>query len=287
MSEIQVGIIGGSGLYRMPDLADAEQISVETPFGHPSDSLTIGTLSGLRVAFLPRHGRHHQLSPSRVPARANFWALKSIGVKQVISVNAVGSMREDIAPLDLVVPDQIFDRTLTRVRSFFEEGPVVHVALADPFCPVVRPALIAAAHSAGARVHEGGTYICIEGPQFSTTAESRIYRSWGVDVIGMTAMPEARLAREAELCYAVLALATDYDVWHETEEPVNVSAVIANLRRNTETAHAVIRGVIPMLAQAVECECGSALAQAIVTAREAIDPETRDRLNLLIGRYLE
>ncbi|CCF83565.1 putative S-methyl-5'-thioadenosine phosphorylase [Nitrolancea hollandica Lb] len=244
-------------------------------------------LSGLRVAFLPRHGRYHQFSPSHVPARANFWALKSLGVKQVISINAVGSMREDIVPLDLVVPDQIFDRTLNRVRTFFDEGPVVHVALADPFCPAMRPALVAAARSAGARVHEGGTYICIEGPQFSTKAESRVYRSWGVDVIGMTAMPEARLAREAELCYAVLALATDYDVWHETEESVNVSTVIENLRRNTETAQAVIRDVIPMLAQAADCECGSALAQAIVTAREGIDPPTRERLGLLIGRYLE
>ncbi len=287
VSEIQVGIIGGSGLYRMPDLAEAEQVSIETPFGHPSDSLTIGMLSGLRVAFLPRHGRYHQFSPSHVPARANFWALKSLGVKQVISINAVGSMREDIVPLDLVVPDQIFDRTLNRVRTFFDEGPVVHVALADPFCPAMRPALVAAARSAGARVHEGGTYICIEGPQFSTKAESRVYRSWGVDVIGMTAMPEARLAREAELCYAVLALATDYDVWHETEESVNVSTVIENLRRNTETAQAVIRDVIPMLAQAADCECGSALAQAIVTAREGIDPPTRERLGLLIGRYLE
>ncbi len=287
MEEIQVGIIGGSGLYRMPDLMDAECISVETPFGSPSDSLTIGTLSGLRVAFLPRHGRHHQFNPSHVPARANFWALKSLGVKQVISINAVGSMREDIAPLDLIVPDQIFDRTVNRVRSFFEDGPVVHIAFADPFCPALRPVLIDAARLSGARVHEDGTYICIEGPQFSTRAESRIYRSWGVDVIGMTAMPEARLAREAELCYAVLALATDYDVWHETEEPVNVSAVIENLRRNMETAQAVIRGVIPLLAQAGDCECGSALAQAIVTAREGIDPETRERLGLLLGRYLE
>lgn len=287
MSEIRIGIIGGSGLYRMPDLTDAEEISVETPFGSPSDSLTIGTLSGVRVAFLPRHGRNHQFSPSQVPARANFWALKSLGVKHVISINAVGSMREEIAPLDLVVPDQIVDRTQNRVRSFFEHGPVVHVSLAEPFCPALRPALIAAVRSAGARVHEGGTYICIEGPQFSTKAESRIYRSWGVDIIGMTAMPEARLAREAELCYAVLALATDYDVWHETEEPVNVAAIIGNLRRNTETAQAVIRNVIPVLAKMADCDCGSALAHAIVTAREGIDPETRERLGLFLGRYLD
>lgn len=286
-AEIQVGIIGGSGLYQMPDLTDAERISVETPFGPPSDSLTIGRLSGLRVAFLPRHGRHHQFSPSNVPARANFWALKSLGVRQVISINAVGSMREDIVPLDLVVPDQIFDRTLNRDRSFFEDGLVVHVAFADPFCPALRSALNAAARSSGARVHGRGTYICIEGPQFSTRAESRIYRSWGVDVIGMTAMPEARLAREAELCYAVLAMATDYDAWHETEEPVNVSVVVENLRRNTETAQTVIRGVIPKLAQVNACGCGSALAHAIITAREGIDPVTRERVDLLLGRYLE
>lgn len=286
VSEIQIGIIGGSGLYRMPGLADVEHVAVETPFGPPSDSLAVGTLSGLRVAFLPRHGRHHQFSPSQVPARANFWALKSLGVKQVISLNAVGSMREEIAPLDLVIPDQIVDRTMSRPRSFFEDDLAAHVAMAEPFCPALNTLLADAARSTDARVHEGGTYICIEGPQFSTKAESRIYRSWGVDVIGMTAMPEARLAREAELCYAVLAMATDYDVWHETEEPVHVSAVLENLRRNTETAQAVIRNVVPMLAQAGSCECGEALARAIVTAREGIAPETRERLDLLLGRYL-
>ena len=286
MAEIQVGIIGGSGLYRMPDLMDVEHSPVETTFGPPSDHVTVGTLSGARVAFLPRHGAHHQFSPTRVPARANFWALTSLGVTRVISLNAVGSMREDIVPLDLVVPDQIVDRTRDRPRSFFEEGPVVHVSLSEPFCPALRSALTAAARVAGARVHEGGTYLCIEGPQFSTKAESRIYRSWGEDVIGMTAMPEARLAREAELCYAVLAMPTDYDMWHETEEPVHVSTILENLRRNTETAQAVIRGLIPMLAQVDDCECGSALAQAIVTAPEAIAPETRERLGLLLGRYL-
>jgi 5'-methylthioadenosine phosphorylase len=288
VSEVRIGIIGGSGLYRVHDLVDVEIVSLDTPFGPPSDDLVIGTLSGVRVAFLPRHGRHHQYNPSRVPARANFWALKSLGVCQVISVSAVGSMREEIVPLDLVVPDQIFDRTVSRPRSFFEDGLVVHVALADPFCPAMRTALVTAAGSSDARGHDGGTYICIEGPQFSTRAESQIYRSWGVDVIGMTAMPEARLAREAEFCYAVLAMVTDYDVWHETEEPVNVSAVIENLRRNIETAQQVIRAVLPNLTQTgIGCDCRTALSQAIVTAPHAIPAEARERLDLLIGRYVD
>ena len=285
--QAEIGVIGGSGLYRMAELQQVEEVVVETPFGSPSAPITLGTLQGVRVAFLPRHGLHHQFSPSAVPARANFWALKQLGVRRVISISAVGSMREEIAPLDLVVPDQIFDRTVRRPRSFFEEtGPVVHVALDEPFCPDLRHALAEAATRAGARVHRGGTYICIEGPQFSTKAESRIYRTWGVDVIGMTAMPEARLAREAELCFAILALVTDYDVWHLSEEPVNVATVIQNLQRNVQTAQAVLKELIPRLPKEMTCRCGDALAQAIVTAPEAIPAEIRRRYSLLLGRYL-
>lgn len=285
--QAEIGVIGGSGLYRMAELQEVEEAMVETPFGSPSAPITLGTLQGVRVAFLPRHGLHHQFSPSAVPARANFWALKQLGVRRVISISAVGSMREEIAPLDLVVPDQIFDRTVRRPRSFFEEtGPVVHVALDEPFCPDLRQALAEAATRVGARVHRGGTYICIEGPQFSTKAESRIYRTWGVDVIGMTAMPEARLAREAELCFAVLALVTDYDVWHLSEEPVNVATVIQNLQRNIQTAQAVLKELIPLLPKETTCRCGDALAQAIVTPPEAIPAEIRRRYSLLLGRYL-
>jgi len=285
--QVEIGVIGGSGLYRMAELEQIEEVEVQTPFGPPSAPITLGTLQGVRVAFLPRHGLRHQFSPSAVPARANFWALKQLGVRRVISISAVGSMREEIAPLDLVVPDQIFDRTVRRARSFFEEsGPVVHVALDEPFCPDLRRALLEAATRAGARVHPQGTYICIEGPQFSTKAESRIYRSWGVDVIGMTAMPEARLAREAELCFAILALVTDYDVWHVTEEPVNVATVIQNLQRNVQTAQDVLKELIPRLPRETSCSCGDALAQAIVTAPDAVSTEVRRRYSLLLGRYL-
>ncbi|CAA9583393.1 MAG: 5'-methylthioadenosine phosphorylase [uncultured Thermomicrobiales bacterium] len=284
----RIGVIGGSGLYRMADLTDVDERQVDTPFGPPSDAITIGTLAGARVAFLPRHGIGHRLAPAAVPVRANFWALKSLGVERVISVSAVGSMREELAPLDLVVPDQLFDRTAGRPRTFFDEGAgcVVHVSLAEPFCPELRPALVAAAGESGARVHDGGTYICIEGPQFSTRGESRIFRSWGVDVIGMTAFPEARLAREAELCYATLALVTDYDVWKADEEPVSVQLVIERLGRNAAAAQATLRALVPRLVARRGCTCGSALRDAIITDPARIPPATRDRLGLLLDRYL-
>lgn len=286
MAEAQIGVIGGSGLYQMPGLTEIEQVDIETPWGQPSDTITIGTLAGVRLAFLPRHGRHHQFSPAQVPARANFWALKTLGVERVLSVSAVGSLREEIHPLDLVVPDQVFDRTVDRERTFFDDGLVVHVALDEPFCPVTRRALIAAAQGAGARTHTAGTYICIEGPQFSTKAESRVYQAWGMEIIGMTAMPEVRLAREAGLCFAVLALVTDYDVWHETEEAVSVQTVVENLRRNVGVAQAVIREVVPSLAAASDCACRDSLTHAIATAPEGISKTARERLDLLLGRYL-
>ncbi|MDI3341056.1 MAG: S-methyl-5'-thioadenosine phosphorylase [Sphaerobacter sp.] len=281
-----VGVIGGSGLYQMPDLVDVVEVELDTPFGPPSAPLTIGTLAGARVAFLPRHGRHHEYGPAQVPARANIWALKAIGVERVIAVSAVGSLRETLHPLDLVVPDQIVDRTVGRPRTFFDAGPVVHVGLADPFCPQLRDALIWAASQASDRVHAGGTYLCIEGPQFSTRAESQLYRQWNLDIIGMTAMPEARLAREAELCFAVLAMVTDYDVWHASAEDVTVEQVVANLRRNAETARMVVRNVVARLARPRACACGNALEHAIATAPEGVPAEVRRRLRLLLDRYL-
>lgn len=277
-----LGVIGGSGLYNIPDLVSGESIDVETPFGPPSDQILIGTVDGFDVAFLPRHGRHHQFSPTNVPVRANIWAMKSIGVQRLISVSAVGSLREDLHPLDLVVPDQIFDRTTSRTRTFFDDI-VVHVALADPFCEEARQRLLSAIERSGRSAHGGGTYICIEGPQFSTKAESRVYRSWGADVIGMTAMPEARLAREAGLCYVTLAMVTDYDVWHETEEAVSVQAVVENLRRNVANAQNVLRMALPLLHEQWQCGCAGALNGAIATSGEGIAPETRRRLSLLLG----
>ncbi|HET8629706.1 MAG TPA: S-methyl-5'-thioadenosine phosphorylase [Thermomicrobiales bacterium] len=284
----RIGVIGGSGLYRMDDLADVEEHRVETPFGAPSDAITVGTLAGERVAFLPRHGVGHRLSPTAIPVRANIYALKRLGVERVISVSAVGSMREHLAPLDLVVPDQLVDRTVARPRTFFDAdaGCVVHVSLAEPFCPDLRGALRDAAGETGARVHDGGVYVCIEGPQFSTRGESRLYRSWGVDVIGMTALPEARLAREAELCYATLALVTDYDVWKTDEEPVSVQMVVERLHHNAAVAQAVVRALVPHLAAGRTCTCGAALEHAIITDRALIPPATRERLGLLLGRYL-
>ncbi|MDP2952445.1 MAG: S-methyl-5'-thioadenosine phosphorylase, partial [Chloroflexota bacterium] len=241
MAHARIGVIGGSGLYEMEGLADIEEARVKTPFGDPSDTIVVGTLEGTRVAFLPRHGRGHRISPTRLPARANIYALKSLGVEWVISVSAVGSLKEEIRPLDLVVPDQLIDRTRSRVNSFFEDGPVVHVGFADPFCPVLSRSLYEAAREAGARVHRGGTYVVMEGPLFSTRAESDLYRSWGASVIGMTALPEAKLAREAEICYATLACATDYDCWREGHESVTIEMVIANLTQNVATAKQILR----------------------------------------------
>ncbi|HEX9412033.1 MAG TPA: S-methyl-5'-thioadenosine phosphorylase, partial [Ktedonobacterales bacterium] len=244
----RLGVLGGSGLYLMDGLEDAQEVTVRTPFGAPSDAITVGRLGNTPVAFLPRHGRGHRLSPTEVPSQANIYALKSLGVEWVISVSAVGSLREDLAPLDLVIPDQLFDRTKSRANSFFEGGVVVHASFADPFCPHLSGMLAQTAASlADVRTHQGGTYVCIEGPLFSTKAESRIYRQLGCDVIGMTALPEAKLAREAELCYATIACITDFDVWHETEAPVTMEMVVANLTRNVANAQRIIRAVASAL----------------------------------------
>ena len=280
----RVGIIGGSGLYDVEGIAELQEVRLETPFGPPSDAYVVGTFRGQRVAFLPRHGRGHRISPSELNSRANVFGFKLLGVERLVSVSAVGSMKEEIRPLDIVVPDQLFDRTRLRQNTFFGNGLVAHVGIADPFCPPLSATLAGAAERAGARVHRGGTYVCIEGPQFSTKAESRIYRSWGVDVIGMTALPEAKLAREAELCYAVIALATDYDVWHG--EPVTVDMVVANLLKNVDTAKRILGEAVADLDAPRTCACGDALRDAIMTRHDLIPSDLKRDLAPLIGRYV-
>jgi 5'-methylthioadenosine phosphorylase len=286
MTEPRIGIIGGSGLYEMAGLTDVLEERVETPFGLPSDAYVLGRLEGRPVAFLARHGRGHRLLPSELNFRANIYGFKSLGAEWILSASAVGSMREDVKPRDILIPDQFFDRTKARSSTFFGDGLVVHVAFADPTCPALGDLLYQAAREEGATVHRGGTYLCIEGPQFSTRAESRIYRTWGVDVIGMTNLQEAKLAREAEICYATMALVTDYDVWHETEEDVTVEAVIAVLLENAAMAKAILRRAVRAIPAARTCPCSRALRDAIITARNRIPPATRERLKLLVGKYL-
>ncbi|MBI4199728.1 MAG: S-methyl-5'-thioadenosine phosphorylase [Chloroflexi bacterium] len=284
-SEAKIGVIGGSGLYQMEGLARPREVALETPFGPPSDSFVLGELEGVPVAFLPRHGRGHRVSPTEVPVRANIYALKLLGVERVISISAVGSLKDEVRPLDLVVPDQLIDRTRQRAGTFFGDGLVAHISFADPFCPDLSAALYKAAQEVGARVHQGGTYLVMEGPAFSTRAESFLYRTWGASVIGMTALPEAKLAREAEMCYATLACATDYDCWHESEEPVTVEMVVANLLKNVATSKAILRRVVPRLPQTRTCACPSALKDAIITDRGAVPRQTRERLAPLIAKY--
>ncbi|MCO5165139.1 MAG: S-methyl-5'-thioadenosine phosphorylase [Planctomycetes bacterium] len=281
------GVIGGSGLYELPGFTVSERRAVDTPFGPPSDELVVGELEGRPVAFLPRHGRDHRFSPSQVNYRANIFALKLLGATRVISVSAVGSMKEEIHPGDVVLIDQFIDRTLGRPRTFFDEGVAAHVGFADPICEELRQTLKAAVQKVGVRCHDGGTYVCIEGPQFSTRAESRVFRSWGASVIGMTNLPEARLAREAELSYATIALATDYDCWHEEAEDVSVEAVVATLHKNVDNARRIIREAILSLPPACTSPARQALTNAIMTRREAISPEAMTRLGPLIGRALE
>ncbi len=286
MVEAEIGILGGTGLYHASDLEGAREVRMETPFGAPSDAYVLGTWRGRRVAFLARHGRGHVLMPTEINFRANIYGFKLLGVSRVISASAVGSLREEIHPADVVVPDQFFDRTRLRPQSFFGGGIVAHVSLADPTCAVVRGELGRAGAAEGARLHAGGTYICIEGPQFSTRAESEVFRKMGASVIGMTNLPEARLAREAEICYATLALVTDYDCWHVTEEAVSVEAVIGYLRRNAETARRIIGRAVEALPAARSCACASALASAIITDPAAVSADVRKRLRALVSKYL-
>jgi 5'-methylthioadenosine phosphorylase len=290
LPQATIGVIGGSGLYQMDGLSDVQEVRVETPFGVPSDAITVGRLGDVSLAFLPRHGRGHQLNPTEVPSRANIWALKRLGVQWVFSVSAVGSLREDYAPLHLVIPDQIFDRTRLRPGSFFEGGVVVHASFADPFCPHLSDLLWETMSGMNdVATHRGGTLVCIEGPLFSTKAESHIYRQLGCDLIGMTALPEAKLAREAELCYATIACVTDYDVWRESEETVTVEMVVANLHKNVANAQRIIRelaGRLPADRSASPCGCSNALANAILTDPAAIPASARERYALLLEKYL-
>ncbi|MBI2876381.1 MAG: S-methyl-5'-thioadenosine phosphorylase [Candidatus Tectomicrobia bacterium] len=282
----KVGVIGGSGLYEMKGLQGVRTVKVETPFGDPSDEYIQGTLEGVEMIFLPRHGRGHRISPSELNFRANIYGMKTLGVEWIISVSAVGSMKEHLAPGHLVIPDQFYDHTKQRISTFFREGIVAHVAFADPVCPQLSAFLAEAAGNAGATFHRGGTYLCMEGPQFSTRAESQIYRQWGVDVIGMTNATEAKLAREAELCYATLALVTDYDCWHEHAADVTVEMIIETLNRNVAMAQEIIRQAVRLVPQERNCPCADALKDAILTAREKIPPQARRDLEPIIGKYL-
>jgi 5'-methylthioadenosine phosphorylase len=282
-----LGVIGGSGVYAIEELRAGEEIAIETPFGMPSAPIRRGSIGGTDILFLPRHGAGHVLSPSEIPYRANLYALKQLGATHVVSLSAVGSLREDLPPRTLVIPDQIIDRTVMRERTFFDQGVVAHVGLADPYCPALTEALGDAARAAGRAVARGGAYVCIEGPQFSTRAESNLYRGWGAAVIGMTAMPEARLAREAELCYAALAMVTDYDVWHDSEADVSVDVVLSNLQASSEAATAILRQLAEGGLPERSCSCGAALDHALMTAPDRITPEAKARVGLLVGSRLD
>jgi 5'-methylthioadenosine phosphorylase len=283
----KIGVIGGSGLYQMAGFEDVVETRVSTPFGDPSDAILVGKLDGVRVAFLPRHGRGHYLMPTEVNYRANIFALKALGVENVIAVSAVGSLREDLRPGDIVVPDQVFDHTRKRDVTFFGRGLVIHIGVADPICPRLSAVVADAVAEAGGVVHRGGRFITIEGPRFSTKGESHTYRSWGMDIIGMTTCPEVFLAREAEMCYSVMAHVTDYDVWHESEEPVSVDAIVRTLQANTAVAQQAIRLMVKRIASEERtCDCPETLASAIITQRDIIPQELRQELAPLVGKYL-
>jgi 5'-methylthioadenosine phosphorylase len=284
--QASLAIIGGSGLYTMPGLRQTREYNIETPFGRPSAPIVIGTLEGTRVAFLARHGIGHHITPSEVPYRANIYALKSLGVPRIISISACGSLKEELPPGHIVIPDQIYDNTHGRPRSFFGGGLVAHISVANPFCEDTSNQLEAAVRGAGGEAHRGGTFITIEGPRFSTKGESLTYRSWGMSIIGMTASPEAFLAREAEICYATMAHVTDYDVWHESEAPVTVEMVIQTLHRNTSLAQEAVRLLVKSLRPERNCDCKNALSTALITRKDAIPPATLQKLDLLVNKYL-
>jgi 5'-methylthioadenosine phosphorylase len=284
--EARFGIIAGSGFYEMEGLTDTEEVSIKTPFGEPSDSIVLGELEGVRVAFIPRHGRGHRINPTEIPVRANIYALKTLGVERIISVAAVGSLNERIKPLDLVVPDQIIDRTKNRISSFFNDGIVAHIMFAEPYCMETNRLLLEAAKGLDITAHEGGTYLAMEGPQFSTKAESNMYRSWGADIIGMTGLPEAKLAREAEICYATLAFVTDFDCWYDMDETVTVEMIINNLRENISIAKKIVRKAVAMFPESRDCACTNALMNSIITAPERIPPQVKKDLAPIIGKYI-
>jgi len=281
----EIGIIGGSGLYSMPGFEAAEEMVIKTPFGDPSDNYVLGKLAGKHVAFLTRHGRGHRLSPSELNFRANIYGMKSLGVERIISLSAVGSLKEEHRPLDFVIPDQFFDRTRGRVSTFFGEGLVAHISFADPICPQLADVVSYACMSTGVNTKKGGTYLCMEGPAFSTKAESNVYRNWGMDVIGMTNLQEAKLAREAEICYVTVAMVTDYDCWHPHHDAVTVADIIGNLMKNAENACAVVAAAVAAMPSVRNCKCGSALAHAILTDKAAVPAATRQKLGIFVDKY--
>jgi len=287
LPQAEIGIIGGSGLYSMPGLTRAKETHLKTPFGAPSDAYVLGTLAGRKVAFLARHGRGHRILPTELNFRANIHGFKQLGVERIVSISAVGSLKEEHKPLDFVIPDQFFDRTRHRVDTFFGDGVVAHISFADPICPQLAQVVTDACQKAGVNAKRGGTYLCMEGPQFSTKAESNVYRSWGMDVIGMTNLQEAKLAREAELCYVTVAMVTDYDCWHPDHDAVTVNQVVAVLMKNAENAARVVQETVAAMPDTRSCKCGSALAHALLTDLRKIPPGTRQKLRLILGKYLK
>ena len=286
MAQARIGVIGGSGLYDIEGMTDIEEVNIDTPFGKPSDAITVGKLGGVGIAFLPRHGKGHRISPTELPARANIYAMKSLGVEHIIAVCSAGSFKKEIEPGHLLIPDQLIDRTRSRVNSFFSGGIVAHVAFADPFCAVLSGILLESAKEVGANVHPDGTLVVMEGPAFSTRAESGLYRSWGADIIGMTTLPEAKLAREAEICYAVIGCVTDYDSWWHSAEPITIDVILDTMRRNVDTAKSIIKLAVGRIPEKRDCPCATALEIAIVTDPKAIPAEQKKKLGLLIGKYI-
>jgi 5'-methylthioadenosine phosphorylase len=285
MEKSNIGIIGGSGLYDMPGLVEREEVAIKTPFGDPSDKLVVGTLSGKRVVFLSRHGRGHRFMPTELNFRANIYAMKYLGVERILSVSAVGSLKEEIAPLDILLPDQFVDRTRGRISTFFGGGVVAHIAFGDPICPDLLNQVHCSSQKAGIAAKKGGTYLCMEGPAFSTRAESNLYRSWGMDIIGMTNLQEAKLAREAEICYVTIALVTDYDCWHESHETVSADMIINNLLKNCQTAQLILTQTVQDLDLSRKCLCGEALKYALITDKSVMPNETKEKLKLLLSKY--
>ncbi len=287
MPQAKIGVIGGTGLYDIEGLTSIEEVDITTPFGKPSDAITIGRLEGVGIAFLPRHGKGHRISPTEIPVRANIYALKSLGVEHIIAVSSAGSFKQEIKPGDLVIPDQLIDRTRNRVNSFFGDGIVTHIPFADPFCPILCQVLYESAKKVGASVHPKGTFVVMEGPAFSTRAESRLYRSWGADIIGMTALPEAKLAREAEICYAIIGCVTDYDSWWHSAEPITIDVILNVQRQNIDIAKNIIKLAVSRIPEKRHCPCACALEIAIVTDPKLIPDDQKKKLDLIIGKYLK
>ncbi len=283
----KIGVIGGTGLYDIEGMTNVREVDITTPFGKPSDTIVVGKLEGVGIAFLPRHGKGHRITPTELPSRANIYALKSLGVEHIIAINSAGSFKKELKPGDLLIPDQLIDRTQSRTNTFFGDGIVAHIAFAEPFCPVLSQVLYESAIAAGATVHPKGTMVVMEGPAFSTRAESRLYRSWGADIIGMTALPEAKLAREAEICYAVIGCITDYDSWWQPGKPVTVDVILETLRKNVDMAKKIIKLAVSRIAGKRDCECATALQMAMVTAPGMIPPAQKQKLGLLIGKYIK